>query len=70
MFCKNFLSLIDCFITPKREVPEMGDFDIGIFLLPVLVILESTEDEWRLILVVVIPLRTKDVEAKEETSLG
>ena len=65
-FCKNFLSLIDCLITPKHEVPELGDFDIGTFLLLVLVSLESMEVELELILVVVTPLRTKDVEAKEE----
>ena len=65
-FCENFLSLIECLITPKHEVSEMGDFDIGIFLLLVLVILEGTEDNSELILVVVTPLRTKDVEAKEE----
>ena len=64
-FAKSF-SLINCLITPKREVPEMGDFDNGIFVLLVLVILEITEDESGLIIVVVTPLRTKDFEAKEE----
>ena len=44
----------------------MGDFYVEIFLLLVLVVLESTEDESGLILVVVTPLRTKDIEAKEE----
>ena len=66
MFCENFLSLIDCLITPKHEVPEMEYFDVQIFLLLVLVILESTEDKSGLILVVITPLRTKDIEAKEE----
>ena len=61
-FAKTFIS--DCLITPMCEVPEMGDFDVGIFLMLVLVILEGTKDKLELILVVVTPLRTKDVEAK------
>ena len=44
----------------------MGDLDVGTSLLIVLVILERAEDELEQILVVVTPLRTKDVEAKEE----
>ena len=47
-------------------MPELGDFDVGIFLLLVLVSLESTEVESKLILVVLTPLRTKDNVAKEE----
>ena len=66
MLCQNFLSLIDCLITPKHEVPETGNFDVGTFLLLVLVSLESTEVESEQILEVVTPLRTKDVEAKGE----
>ena len=66
MFCENFLSLIDCLITPKNEVQGMGDLDVGTSLLFVLVILERAEDELELIPEVVAPLRTKDVEAKEE----
>ena len=27
-FCEKFLSLIDCLITPKHEVQELGDFDV------------------------------------------
>ena len=50
----------------SREVSEMGDFDVGIFLLLVLVALEGMAEESRLILVVVTPFRTKDVEAKQE----
>ena len=57
---------IDCLITPKHEVPELRDFDVGIFLLLVLVNLESTEVELELMLEVVTPLRTKDDEAKEQ----
>ena len=66
MFCENLLSLIDCLKTPKHEVPEMGDFDVGICLLLVLVILEGMEDKSGLILVVVTPLRTKNTGVKEE----
>ena len=40
--CEYFLSLIDCLITPKCEVPEMGDFDVGIFHL-----LTSVNNFWR-----------------------
>ena len=68
MFCKNFLSLIDCLITPNSEVQELGDFDVQVesFCLLVLVSLESTKVESGLRLVVVTPLRTKDIEAKEK----
>ena len=38
-------------ITPKREVPELGAFDVGIFLLLVSVGLESMEVKSGLILV-------------------
>ena len=54
-------------ITPKHEVPELGYFD-GTFVLLVLIRLESKEVKLELILVVVTPLRNKDVEAKEEQS--
>ena len=47
-------------------MPELGDFNVEIFLLLVLVSLGNTEVESELILVVVTPLRTKDNEAKEE----
>ena len=63
MFCKNFLSLTDCLIAPN--------FDVETFLLLVLVSLESKGVELGLrleavSLLRVTPLRTKDVEAKEE----
>ena len=66
MFCKNFLSLIDCLITPKREEKVMGDLDVQIFLFIVSVVFERVEDKLELILIVVTPLRTKDIQAKEE----
>ena len=66
MFCKNFLSLIDCLITPKHEGQLLGDFDVETFLLLVSVVLERVEDELELKLVVVVPLRTMVVGAKEE----
>ena len=66
MFCKNFLSLIDCLITPKCERRIMGDLDVETFLLLVLQVLERVEDDLELILIVVISLRIKNVEAKEE----
>ena len=44
----------------------MRDLDVETFLSLVLVVLERAEDELELILVVVTPLRTKDIEAKEE----
>ena len=47
-------------------MPGLGDFDVGIFLMPVFISLESMEVELELIQVVVAPLRTKDDEAKEE----
>ena len=50
-------------ITPKREVPELGDFDTETFLLLVLVSFEGMEVESGLRLVAVTPLRTKDVES-------
>ena len=66
MFCKNFLSLIDCLITPKREEKVMGDLDVQIFVFIVSVVFERVEDKLELILIVVTPLRTKDIQAKEE----
>ena len=44
----------------------MGDFDVETFLLLVLESLESTGVKLEPILVVVTPLRTKDIEVKEE----
>ena len=66
MFCEIFLSLIDCLITPKSEDSVMGDLDVETFPLIVSIVLERAEDKLELILVIVTPLRTKDVEAKEE----
>ena len=66
MFCENFLSLIACLITPKREGRVMGDLDVETSLLLVSVDLERAEDELELILTVVVPLRTTDTGAKEE----
>ena len=51
MFFENFLSLIDCLISLKLEVLEMGDFDVGIFILLVLVILGSTEYKSELVVI-------------------
>ena len=47
-------------------MPELGDFDIETFHLLVLVSLESTRVKSGLRLVAATPLRTKDVEAREE----
>ena len=44
----------------------MGDLDVETFLLIVSVGLERAEDKLELILIVVTPLRTTDVGAKEE----
>ena len=44
----------------------MGDLDVKTFFLIVSEVLERVEDEFELILVVVTPLRTTDIEAKEE----
>ena len=60
------LSLIDCLITPKHEEQVMGDLDVETFLLLVLAVLERAEDELELILIVVTPLNTMDIGAKEE----
>ena len=57
---------IACLITPKREGQELGSSDVETFPLLVLVSLESIKVKSGLILIVVTPLRTKDVEAKEE----
>ena len=43
-----------------------GRLDVETFLLLVLEVLEKAEDELELILVVVIPLRIKNIETKEE----
>ena len=44
----------------------MGDLDAETFPLLVLAVLERAEDEMELILIVVTPLKTTDVGAKEE----
>ena len=44
----------------------MGDLDVETFPLLVLAVLERAEDKLELILIVVIPLKTMDVGAKEE----
>ena len=44
----------------------MGEFDAETFLLLVSVVLERVEDEMELKLIVVVPLRTMFVGAKEE----
>ena len=44
----------------------MGDLDVEIFLLLMSVVLERAEDKLKLILTIVIPLRTTGVGAKEE----
>ena len=44
----------------------MGDLDVENFILTVSVILERAEDELELILIVVTPLKTTDVGAKQE----
>ena len=44
-FCENFLSLIDCLITPKREGREVGGFDEQIFLWIESRVLELVADE-------------------------
>ena len=59
-------TLIDCLITPKREERVMGDFDVETFLLIVSIVLERAEGELELILIVVTPLRTMDIGAKED----
>ena len=45
MLSKNFLSLIDCLITPKREEQVMGDLDVETFLLLMSAVLERAEDK-------------------------
>ena len=44
-YFENFLSLIDCLITPKHEGRVMGGFGVGIFHLTVSEVLEIVEDE-------------------------
>ena len=44
----------------------MGDLEVEIFPLLVLATLGRVEDQLKLILIVVAPLKTMDVEAKEE----
>ena len=53
-------------IAPKREGRVIGDLDVEIFLLLVSVVLERADDELELILIVVIPLITTSVGAKEK----
>ena len=66
MFCENFLSLIDCLITPKCESRVMGDLGAETFILLVSVVLERAEDKLELKIVVVVPLRTILLGTKEE----
>ena len=61
-FAKTF-SLTDCLITPKRVMEEL---DVETSLLLVLAVLVRAEDELEPILIVVTPLKTTDVGAKEE----
>ena len=63
---QKLLSLIDCLITPKHEDRVMGDLDVETFLLTMSVVLERAEDKLELIPIVVTPLKTTDVGAKEE----
>ena len=63
---ENFLSLIDCLITPKREGRVMGGFGVEIFLLTVSEVLEIMGDELGLTLDVEITLRTTAVGARNE----
>ena len=64
--CAAVCSRNNCLITPKREGQELGGFDVETFPLLVFVSFESKAVESGLIQVAVTPLRTKDVEAKEE----
>ena len=52
-------------ITPKPEARVMGDLNVETFPLLVSAVLERVENELELILIVVTPLRTTDVEATE-----
>ena len=68
MFCENFLSLIDCLITPKREGRELGGFDEQIFLWTESRVLELVADESELTLREEEVLRTTVVVARTELS--
>ena len=48
-----------------HEAVVMGDLDAETFCLVVSAVLEKAEDELELILIVVTPLRTTDIEATE-----
>ena len=52
-------------ITAKHEKRVMGGLDVETFPLLVSVVLKIAEQELELIVIVVTPLRTTDVEAKE-----
>ena len=65
-FCENFLSLIDCLITPKREGRELGGFDVQIFLWIESVVMELVADESELTLIEEEVLRTTVVVARTE----
>ena len=65
-FAKNFLSLIDCLITPKHEGRELGGFDEQIFLWTESRVLELVADESGLTLRVGEVLRTTVVVARTE----
>ena len=64
--CENFLSLIDCLITPKRLGREVGGFDEQIFILIVSRDLELVADESELTLIEEEVLRTTVVVARTE----
>ena len=65
-FAKNFLSLIDCLISLKREGRELGGFDERIFLWIESRVLELVADESGLTLRVEEVLRTTVVVARTE----
>lgn len=65
-FCNVLRIFFNLWQTARREGQELGDSDVETFLLLVLVGVERVEVESALKQVVVIPPRTKVVEAKEE----
>lgn len=65
-FCNVLRNFFNLWQTARREGQELGDSDVETFLLLVLVGVERVEVESALKQVVVIPPRTKVVEAKEE----
>lgn len=65
-FCNVLRNFFNLWQIARREGQELGDSDVETFLLLVLVGVERVEVESALKQVVVIPPRTKVVEAKEE----